>query len=148
MAGKNKLSRGVTISIDDSGGTPRDLSGDLVPGSLSGLGFTSPALDMTGESDTVQNFLGDRKVNTITCRFHANDTVTTGASTVLNGIVGSVVTVLVKIGQAGVAPTTGDQKFSGEFLCVAAPMVNDGGRLVHDCTFQPSGSVAQAWGTV
>ena len=149
MAGKNKLTRGVTVEIDDSGGTPRDLSGDLVPGSISGLGFTTPEVDMTGESNTVKNVLADRKENELTMRFIANDTATTGASTVLNSIVGNAaITITIKIGSGGAAPTTGDLKFSGEYVCLDAKLVPDGGRLVHDCRFMPSTSTAPAWGTV
>jgi hypothetical protein len=148
MAGKNKLTRGVTISIDDSGGTPRDLSGDLVPGSLTGMGFTAGEVDMTGESNTVGNFLADRRQNTLTARFHANDTATTGASTVLHGILQAVGTVTISIGSAGAAPTTGDLKFSGEFVCLDVKMVQDGGKLVHEVTLRPGTSTAPAWGTV
>lgn len=148
MAGKNKLTRGTTIEIDDSGGTPRDLSGDLLPGSLNGLGFTAGEVDMTGESNTVQNFLADRKTNTLTARFHANDTSTTGATTVLNGIVQSAVTVTIKIGSGGAAPTTGDLKFSGEFVCLDAKLVPDGGKWVHEVTLRPTTSTAPTWGTV
>ena len=148
MAGKDKLSRGVRVQIDDSAGTPRDLSGDLVPGSVTGLGFDAPEVEMTGESDTVANFLADRLVSEITMRFIANNTATTGSTTVLNGIVQKVGTVTVQIGSGGAAPTTGDLSFSGEFLCLGAKLVPDGSRYVHEVTFKPGSSTAPAWGTV
>lgn len=148
MAGKDKLTRGVRFKVDDSGGTLRDLSGDLIPGSASGFGFDAPEVDMTGESETVTNFLADRLNNEITARFHANTTATTGASTVLNGILQKVVTVTGQIGSGGAAPTTGDLEFSGEYVCLKATLVSDGGRMVHDCVFKPTGSTPPAWGTV
>jgi hypothetical protein len=148
MSGKNKLARGMRILVDDSGGTPRDLSGDLIPNSLNGMGFTAGEIPMTGESNTVENFLADRLQNTLTARFHANDTAATGASTVINGIVQLVGTVTVQVGQGGAAPTTGDQEFEGEFLCLGANMVNDGGKMVHEVTFRPGSATPPAWGTV
>lgn len=150
MGAKDKLARGIRISVDDdASGTQRDLSGDLVPGSLNGLGFTAGAVDMTGESDSVENTMADRKKNSLKMKFHANNTATTGASTVLNNIVGkSAITVTITIGAAGAAPTTGDLKFSGEFTCLGAPLSADGGKLTHDVEFQPYGSTPPAWGTV
>lgn len=145
---KDKLTRGIRISVDDSGGTLRDLSGDLVPGSLNGLGFSAGEVDMTGESNSVGNVLADRLQNTLTMRFHTNNTATTGATTVLNGIIQKVGTVTIQVGSAGAAPTTGDQQFSGEFTCLDVTIVPDGGKLVHQVTFRPGSSTAPAWSTI
>jgi hypothetical protein len=150
MAGKNKLERGITIGVDDgASGTLRQLEGDMVPNSLNGLGFTAGAVDLTGTSDSVENVMGDRKKNTLKVKFHANNTATTGASTVLNAIVGlSSITVTVKIGSSGATPTTGDQQFSGEFTCLSATLSADGGKMVHDCEFQPFGSTPPSWSVI
>jgi len=132
MAAKDKLSRGVRIWVDDAAlGTARDLSGDLIPDSLSGLGFNADLIDMTGESEA------------------ANDTASTGASTVLHGIEGlSSITLTVQIGSAGAAPVAGDLEWEGEYTCLSATLSQDGGRLTHDCEFAPYGSTAPAWGTM
>jgi len=149
MAAKDKLSRGVRLFIDDAAlGTARDVSSDLVPDSLSGLGFNADLIDMTGESDAVENGMGGRKKNNLKFKLHANDTATTGASTVLHGIEGlSSITVTVEIGSAGAAPVTGDLSWTGEYTCLSATLSQDGGRLTHDCEFAPYGSTAPAWGT-
>ena len=149
-AGKNKLSRGVRVWVDDAAaGTARDLSGDLVPDSLSGLGFNADLIDMTGESEAVENGMGGRKKNNLKMKFHANDTASTGASTVLHGIEGvSEITVTVQIGDAGAAPEAGDLEWAGEYTCLSATLSQDGGRLTHECEFAPYGSTAPAWGTM
>src|SRR3972149_1413568 len=149
MAAKDKLSRGTRIFIDDAAlGTARDVSSDLVPDSLSGLGFNANLIDMTGESDAVENGMGGRKKNNLKFKLYANDTATTGASTVLHGIEGlSSITVTVEIGAAGAAPVTCDLSWSGEYTCLSATLSQDGGRLTHDCEFAPYGSTAPAWGT-
>lgn len=147
--GKNKLERAVRISVDDSAGTPRDLSGDLVPGSLSPAGgFTAPPVDMTGESDAARNYLTDHPDSEIGAKFHLNDTATTGAHTVLKGILGLQSTVTVKFGAAGAAPVTGDPQWSGEYVLLEAPVQMDGGRLIIAAKLKPyAGQAAPVWGT-
>jgi len=147
MAGKNKIERWFTISVDDSGGTARDLSGDLVPGSIGGGGLVYDEADMTGVSEAVYNFLAGHATSEITASFHMNDTATTGATTVLNGVDGTVVTITLAWGQ-GAAPTSGDPDWEGEYVVLSANIALDGNKFVHQCTFKPSGSTAPAWGTV
>jgi len=149
MAGKNKVERGFRLSFDDSGGTPRDLSGDLVPGSVSGGGLTLDEVDMTGVSDSVKKALGGYSDSTVTAQFHMNDTATTGATTVLNGMVGDVGTLTLNWGENGAAPSGGDPEWEGEYLLLTAGVSQSGGRFVHDCTFKPAaGESDPAWGTV
>lgn len=148
MAGKNKIERGIKVLVDDSGGTARDLTTDLIPGSLSGLGVISGEIDMSGVTQD-KNYLADVSDTTLTMNFHMNNTAATGATTVLNGIVGgAAVTVTIQFGENGVAPDTGDPEWEGEYICMSAPVSADGGRLIHSCTFRPTGSTAPAWGTV
>lgn len=147
MTGKNKVEKSFRILIDDSNGTARDLSGDLVPGSVNGGGFNYDEVDMTGVSETAKNYLAGWGECEITAQFHMNDTATTGATTVINGNDGGTGTVTLNWGAAGAAPTTGDLEFEGEFVYLDAAVVNSGGRFVHQCRFKPTGSTAPAWGT-
>jgi len=148
MAGKDKVERWITVDIDDSGGDPRDLSGDIVPGSMSGLGGkTFEEVEMTGVSEAMKNFLSGHWSHTFSAQFYLNDTATTGAFTVLKGIVGKVVTVNIEFG-SGAAPTTNDPQWDGEYLCVEAPIVLAGNKPALAARFVPSGAVAPAWGTV
>lgn len=140
----------VRFFCDDSGGTARDLSGDLVPGSLSGPQFSHPAVKMTGVSNAGENFLADRPDTRINgARFYMNNTATTGAWTVLNSIRGNNTgwTVTIEYGTAG-APATGDPSYSGEFILLKLDIVNEGGAIALDTEFVPvSGAAIPAWGT-
>lgn len=149
MAGKNKIERSVRILIDDSGATARDLSGDLVPGSLTGGGVALEQVDMTGVSDTIKKALGGYGDAPVSARFYMNDTATTGAYTVLKGREGDSGTLTLQFGQSGSAPTTGDPEWEGEYTIMQANVVIDGGRVLLDCMFIPqSGAADPAWGTV
>lgn len=148
MAGKNKTLKGFRLLFDDSGGTPRDLSGDLVPGSCQGGGLKFDQADMTGQSNTVKNYLADQAESEISAQFHLNDTATTGAFTVLKGMLGAVGTLLLEWGSAGAAPTTGDPTWGGEYVLVDCSIQPTGNRAILNCTFKPSGSVAPAFSTL
>lgn len=148
MAGKNKVETGFRLSFDDSGGTARDLSGDLVPGSVSGGGLTYDEADMTGVSESVRNYLSGHAESEIAANFHMNDTATTGATTVLNGQLGSTGTLTLQWGEAGAAPSAGDPEWEGEYILLQNNIALDGNKFVHQCVFKPTGSTAPAWGTV
>ena len=148
MAGKDKVEKGFRLYWDDSGGTARDLSGDLVPGSVSGGGLTFDEADMTGVSETVRNFLAGHGDSEVSARFHLNDTATTGATTVVNGSNGGTGTLTLQWGSDGAAPTTGDPEWEGEYVLLSANVVLDGNRHIHECRWKPTGSTAPAWGTL
>lgn len=149
MAGKNHVEKSIYLFFDDSGGTARNLSGDLIPGTLSpGGGLVMDEVDMTGVSQTVKNYLAGHADSTITGKFHFNDTATTGSHTVTKNMVGAVGTLTIQYGQNGAAPTTGDPEWEGEYLLVSAPVTVEGGRTVITCTWKPGSSTAPAWGTV
>ena len=148
MAGKNHVERSIRVLLDDSGGTARDLSGDLVPGSMSGPGLSYEEAQMTGVSETVRNFLAGHATTEFVGQFRMNDTATTGSTTVINGKLGSTGTITVQFGQAGAAPTTGDPEWEGEFVFLAAPVgIADNGTVLNFRAV-PTGSTAPAWGTV
>jgi len=150
LAGKNKVEKSFRIQFDDSGGTARDLSGDLVPGSVSGGGFTFDEADMTGVSNANYNYLRGHAMSEITATFHLNDTATTGATTVINGHNAGtgIGTLTLQWGASGAAPTTGDLEWEGEYVIFGGPISLDGNKFVHQCTFKPTGSTAPAFGTV
>lgn len=148
MAGKNHIERSFRLLFDDSGASARDLSGDLVPGSVSGGGLTYDEADMTGVSEAVRNFLAGHADSEISARFHLNDTATTGAYTVLTGQQGSAGTLTLQWGQSGAAPTTGDPEWEGEYVLLDASVTLDGNKFVLNARWKPTGSTAPAWGTV
>lgn len=146
--GKNKIEKGFRIQVDDSGGTARDLSGDLLIGSITGGGVTLDEVDMTGVSESVYNFLAGHGTSEISATFHMNDTADTGAYTVLTGNNGGTGTVTLQYGSLGTAPDTGDPEWEGEYCYFVDQIQNDGGKFVIPVTFRPTGSTAPAWGTV
>ena len=149
MAGsKNHVERSFRILFDDAAAAAKDLSGDLVPGSVSGGGFTFDEVDVTGVSNAVYNFLKGRPTSEISANFHMNDTAITGATTVLNGhdTGAGTGTLTLQFGQNGAAPTAGDPEWEGEYVLLKNVIALDGNKFVHQCTFKPTGSVAPAWG--
>jgi hypothetical protein len=116
---------------------------------VKGGGLTLDEVEMTGVSESVKNFLSGLGDSEITAQFHMNDAATTGAHTVLRGILGQIATVTVSLRYGtGAAPTTGDPQWSGEYTLLEAVVGQSGGRMVIDAKFKPSGSTAPAWGTV
>ena len=149
--GKNKVERGFRLLWDDLGtgaGTARNLSGDLVLGSVSGGGLTFDEADLTGVSEAVRNFLAGHANSEISATFHMNDTATTGATTVLNGSVGGIGTLTLQWGASSAAPTTGDPEWEGEYVLLSNNIALDGNKFVHQVRWLPTGSTAPAWGTV
>lgn len=149
MAGKNHVEKSIYLFWDDSGGTARNLTTDLIPGTLTpGGGVVMDELDMTGVSQTTKNYLAGRADSTITGKFHFNDTATTGSHTVTKATVGVPGTLTTQYGQNGAAPTTGDPEWEGEYVLLSATASVEGGRVVITCMWKPTGATAPAWGTV
>lgn len=145
---KDILERFITVTIDDSGGTARDLSADVVPGSMNGLGGKIyDEIEMTGISDSHKHFLAGFWSHEFTAQFYMNDTATTGAFTVLSNIVGSVGTLTIAFG-TGAAPTGGDPEWEGEYLLPEDPVQIAGGKAVLAVRMIPGSSTAPSWGTV
>lgn len=148
MAGKNKIERWIYVFFDDSGDNARNLSSDIVPGSMSGLGGKIfDEIEMTGISEAHKNFLAGHWMNEFTAQFYLNDTATTGAYTVLYGVEGAVGTLTIQFGD-GAAPSGGEPEWEGEYLLAAAPIQIAAGKAVIAARFVPGGSTAPAWGTV
>jgi hypothetical protein len=146
MAAKDKIETGFRFWFDDSGGTPRDLSDGLIPGSFNGGGKTLDQVDMTGVSNAVRNYLGGHAEAPVSAKFLHDDTASTGAHTVLKDMVGSVGTLTAQWGSAGVAPAAGDPEWEGEYLCVEARVAFEGGKSVINAQFLPGTSTPPAWG--
>lgn len=147
VPGKNKTERGFRFQFDDSGGTARDLSGDLIPGSFSSGGVAYDSVDMTGVSNSVRNSSFGWGTANITAQFYMDDTATTGAFTVLRAAPYAG-TLTAQWGSAGAAPSTGDPEWEGEYILLSAPVSFTGDRAIITATFEPSGSTPPAWGTV
>lgn len=149
MAGKNKIERGFRIYWDDSGTTARDLTGDLIPGTITGGGLKLDEVDFTGGSDYVKKALGGFAESPVSGQFHMNDTATTGATTVLNGTINTIGTLTLQWGQNGAAPTTNDLEWEGEYVLIDASITTSNGKFIHNVEWRPAaGQSDPAWGTV
>lgn len=144
---KDILSKYITLSYDDSGSTARDLTADMLPDTLTGVGLDYEEVDMTGQSDDLKSAMGGQGDGTISAQFHMNDTATTGAFTVLSGMMNSSGTLTIAFG-TGAVPTTGDPEWEGEYTLFSAPVSLTGGRAVITATWKPSPGASPAWGTV
>ena len=143
---KDILGRHVRLYIDDSGGDAQDLSDDLVPNTLSGIGLTPEEVDMTGQSASIKQARAGVSDSTITCQFYMNDTATTGAFTVLEGVQGLAGTLTAQFGTDG-APATGDPEWEGEYVLFGLPVGITGGAAIMNAEFKPAPDSTPAWGT-
>lgn len=150
VPGKNKIERGFRILWDNSSAAAKDLSGDLIPGSVSGGGASAEQIDMTGVSDSMKEYLAGYLESSISAKFHLNDTATTGAFTVIYNptTLRLTGTLTLQWGSNGAAPSTGDPEWEGEYTLISAPVSFEGGRAVITCTWVPGSATAPAWGTV
>ena len=143
---KDILGRHVRLWVDDSTGTPRDLSDDLVPNTLSGIGLTPEEVDMTGQSASIKQARAGVSDSSVTGQFYMNDTADTGAYTVLEGVQGSEGTLTSQFGTDG-APATGDPEWEGEYVLMDMSVGITGGAAVMNCLFKPAPGSTPAWGT-
>lgn len=113
------------IEVDDSGGTPRNLSPYVDEIEL--LGQKVVFLDVTGLSDTAQRVIaGIQLSQDFLLRGAFDDQTITGPDAVLTGIVGQIGTV--SLGPAGNG--AGQRKISGEFLCLSYQVISRVNHLV------------------
>lgn len=138
MAGKVSA-KGAVISVDDSAGTARNISADVVSYEIE---YDINKQDVTGFSEGAQNFIPSLPIIGVTMDVIWNTTATTGARTVLAGIIGSATSKTVTI-----VPESGGPSFSGEFLLDALPVsaTPEGVIKIGSVHFSVMGSVAPAW---
>ena len=125
------------IEIDNSAGTPRNLSPWATE--VINLGISFHSLSTTGVGET-----GDRIIATnqdtikVTIKGRFDDRPTTGPDAVLSGIVGKIGTI--SYGPAG--KHTGARRVTGEFLCLSYRLSStDKGETTWEATFQNDGTV-------
>jgi len=143
MAGKNHVEKGFRILFND--GSDRDLSGDLIPGSISGMGIDWDDVDMTGVSETVRQSLAGHGTAVVSFQAHMNDTATTGAYTVLQGKDGTTGTLQLQFGQSGAAPTGTDPELFFTLVWVTFNVSMDSGRAIMNVTLRNASSTAPVW---
>ena len=145
MATGKTNAKHITVQVDDTAPTARDITPDV--SNVSGTGLTYAEQDVTGYSDGVINFTLGHPSSEIEITGPFSNTATTGAHTVFSAIVGHVTntkTVDIRIGIRA-APASGDPKFSGEYYCASYVVSGDG---TYSARMVPASSVVPVWGTV
>ncbi len=145
--GKNKIERWIRFWFDDTVPTARDLSTDLVPGTLNGLGQIFDEVELTGVNEAHKNFMAGHWSSEITAQFYLNDTADTGAHTVLKAQAGKDGTITVQFG-AGAAPASPAPEWEGEYILMELPLVLAGNKPVIAARWVPYGSTPPAWTTM
>jgi hypothetical protein len=125
------------IEVDDSGGTPRNMSAYI--DEIGPLGQEASFLDVTGLKDTTQRVIpGVELGQELVVHGAFDDTATTGPDVVLSGIVGRTVTV--SYGPAG--NSSGQRKITGEFLCLSYRVISKVGDQVRfEARFKQDGTI-------
>ncbi len=138
----------VIVKMDDSGGTLRTFAdGDI---RSVDLGLAYDQFDVTGFGDDVHQFINGQLRAPVTLQGYLTTTATTGTHPVINGAFqsGSTVTLEVEVGN-NATPTSGDPKYSGEFIVESyRPMITNGGAIMFTATLKPATGAAPAWATV
>lgn len=134
MSAKNAV-----INIDDSTGTPQNVSADCVSFDIK---QDAGKNEVTGFGDGTKNYIPGMPVTEISFDFLWNSSTTSGAQSVLKGIYNSVSSKTVSI-----KPDTGGLTLSGEFMLDNLPAAGkpDGNLQLGKVTFSVYGSTAPAW---
>lgn len=148
MATGKTHSRYIKVLLDDSGGTPRDITDSL--DTIGDVGLTYDQADVTSLNSAIMQYLAGRGDADIQFGGPFNNTATTGAHTVFTGLNGTntAATLTVQIGIRA-APTSGDPEFEGEFVVTGYTVGSDLGAPKWKSSLRPAfGAAAPAWGTV
>jgi hypothetical protein len=146
--------RYITVTLDDSGGTPRNISGSIT--SIGNIGITYDQSDVTTIANAVKQYLTGYGDATIDLGGPFNNTAVaaapaeSGAHSVLPALAstGNAATLTIEIGIRG-APAGGDPKFSGEFVCTSYTVSPSSTDAPWSAQLKPAfGAAAPAWGTV
>lgn len=138
MSGKISAKNAV-ILIDDSGGSPRDLSSDCDSFEIE---QDAGKIEVTGFGDGSKNYIPGMPIKSVTFNFKWNSLSTSGARTVLQGIYLSTTSKTVSV-----TPEVGGQSFSGEFMLENLPVKGEpsGDLLLGTVKFAVMGSTAPTW---
>ena len=139
MAGKISA-KGAVIYVDDSAGAPQAISGDVRSYELE---QDAGKIEVTGFTNTSKNYIPGLPVYGITLDVLFNSTATTGAWTVLKGILNSATAKTVMI-----VPEAGSV-WVGEYMldALAVKGTPDGALEIGSVHFSTFGSTGSAWST-
>lgn len=131
--------KGAVITIDNAAGSPQDVSTDVTSFEIQ---EDAGNLDVTGFTDGSKNYIPGLPVKGITFEFLYDTHATSGATTILKGILGSTTSKTVTV-----KPESAGQTLSGEFMLDALTTKGtpDGSLQHGTCHFSVMGSTAPSW---
>jgi hypothetical protein len=131
--------KGAVIAVDDSGGSARTISSDVKSYEIE---YAVDPLEVTGFGDGSKNYVPGQRVIGVTLDIFWNSAATTGAFTVLNGIIGQTTSVTLSI-----TPESGGPAFSGEFMCDGITPKGEVNGVIElgSVHFSVSGATAPTW---
>ena len=131
--------KSAVIIVDDSGGSPQTISADVDSYTID---YSVDAPEVTGFGEGSHNYTPGQKIIGITLDVFWNSAATTGAMTVLSGIVGHATSKTVSI-----KPDAAGLTLSGEFMLVGIQPTGapSGAIKLGSCKFVVMGAVAPSW---
>lgn len=129
----------AVITIDNAAGSPQTVSTDIISFDIE---EDAGAIEVTGFGDGTKNFIPGMQVKGITFEFLYDTATTSGATTILKGILNSSSSKSVTI-----KPESTGQTFSGEFMLDAlSTSGTPAGELKHGTAhFSVMGATAPGW---
>ncbi len=131
--------KGAVIALDDSAGTPRTISTDVESYEIQ---YAVDPIEVTGMNEGSHNFIPGQLIVGVTLNLYWNGAATTGAWTVVRGIIGNSTSKTLSI-----TPESGGVALSGEYMVdgvtiTGSPATDIKLGAVH---FSVMGSTAPAW---
>lgn len=131
--------KGAVIALDDSAGTARTISTDVESYEIQ---YAVDPIEVTGMNEGSHNFIPGQLIVGVTLNLYWNGAATTGAWTVVRGIIGNSTSKTLSI-----TPESGGVALSGEYMCdgvtiTGSPATDIKLGAVH---FSVMGSTAPAW---
>lgn len=138
-----KSAKGATITVDNASGTPQDISTSVFSYEIKDM--VNPE-DVTGFGDGVVNYVPGQYTGEVTLDIwydYITGSILTGATSVIQGIIGSAVSRTVTI-----RPEASGLAYSGEFLADGITVSGDaqGSPIkLGSVTFKPFGTTRPTW---
>jgi hypothetical protein len=131
--------KGAVIILDDSAGTPRTISTDVESYEIQ---YAVDEVEVTGMNEGSHNHIAGQLIVGVTLNLFWNSAATTGAWTVVRGIIGSTSSKTLSI-----TPESGAVGLSGEFMCTGVSISGSPSTDIKlgSVKFSVMGSTAPAW---
>jgi len=131
--------KGAVITVDNAAGSPQDLSTDAVSFEIQ---QDAGIIEVTGFTDATKNYIPGLPVTGITFEFIYDTHTTSGAATILNGILNSNTSKTVTV-----KPESAGKTLSGEFCLdnFGVKGTPDGSLQIGTVHFSVMGTTAPAW---